>query len=395
MTTTLRLGAICLFGLEAVTAREIRQLGFGNVKLETGQVSFDSDWEGLARANLALRTAERVVILMGRFPAKSFTALFDGVNHIPWETLLPRDAAFPVKGYALKSQLFSVPDCQAIVKKAVAERLKAAYGCDWCSESGPTYQIRLALLKDDAMLCVDTSGTGLHKRGYRLQAAGAPIKETLAAGMVLLSRYQGREQLVDPFCGSGTIVIEAALIAAGRWPGLERTFAAERWPQLAPALWRDLRRQARQQEKSPSVQPLLGSDIDCSALELARENAARAGVRELVRFHEQDIAASNAPAYSLVVTNPPYGQRLLDNTRARQLIRQLGELAQKTRGPVYAVSPEKDFEHCYGRPADKKRKLYNGMIRCDLYMYYDKRSGVMRQIIRDPAQSNAYIPEKT
>jgi putative N6-adenine-specific DNA methylase len=385
METRLRLAAVCLFGLEAVAAREIRALGFENISVTTGQVQFDSTFAGIATANLALRTAERVLIKLGEFPARSFSELFDGVKNIAWETVIPENGAFPVKGYALKSQLHSVPDCQAIVKKAAAERLKTAYRPGWRPETGPRYQIRFALLKDVAALYIDTTGASLHKRGYRPQPAGAPIRETLAAGIVLLSRYQGREHFCDPFCGSGTIAIEAALIAQGRWPGLSRGFACEDWPQIPAAVWACQREKARRQEKMPAVRPLSGYDIDGRALAAAHKNAERAGVSDLIRLQKADISALELSGHGVIVTNPPYGERALDPGRARQLAARLGILARRAHWAVCAISPDKDFEKHFGLAADKKRKLYNGMIRCDLYMYYDKKSGVIRHIVREDA----------
>ena len=382
MQSNFTLCAISLFGLEAITAEELRKLGFENVRTETGRVLFSSDFAGIARANLALRTAERVLVHLGEFPARSFTELFDGVTALPWENWITREAIFPVKGYALKSTLFSVPDCQAIIKKAIVERLKKHYHLSWLPESGPKYQIQFSILKDTAALYIDTSGAGLHKRGYRPQSVEAPLKETLAAAMVHLSRYQGREYLCDPCCGSGTILIEAAMIASGRWPGISRRFASEAWPQLDQATWTQLRGQAKKQEKPPLALPICGYDIDPEAVKLSQENASRAGVGRHIKVETGDVAKLKIAHHDVIITNPPYGERMLDLEQARRLIECLGSLMKNYHNPLYVISPEEKFETYFGQKADKKRKLYNGMIRCNLYMYYEKKSGIIREIIR-------------
>ena len=361
----------CLFGLEGLAADEMRRMDLQDVRAEDGRVFFSGDLAGCAKANLNLRCGERVLLELGSFPARSFDALFEGVRTLPWEDWLPRDAAFPVTGYSLDSALFSVPDCQKIIKKAVVERLKTRYRIAQFSETGAEYKIRFSIRKDLASLCLDTSGTALHKRGYRPAHTEAPLRETLAAAMVRLSRYRGRDDFCDPFCGSGTVAIEAALAALNRAPGLNRRFAAESWACFDPALWAQAREATRAAEYHGAYR-IFASDIDPRAVRLAKENAERARVADQIDFSVADAAAfSRETARGVIVTNPPYGERLMDLRQAEKLYRDFGAaLSGKENWSVYLLSSDPEFERCFGRPADKKRKLYNGMIKCDLYMYY-------------------------
>ena len=367
---TFTMSVPCLFGLEGLAADELRYLGCHNVAAETGRVLFTGSEADLARANLQLRTGERVQILLGEFTAASFDALFEGTRALPWEQFLGRDAAFPVKGHTLDSKLHSVPDCQRIIKKAVAVRLSGKYGLSRLPETGPLCQIRFTILKDRASLYLDTSGPALHKRGYRPNANLAPLRETLAAAMVKLARYKGRELLIDPFCGSGTIAIEAALAAKNRAPGLGRHFAAERWPVFSPASWRRAREDARAQEYHGAYE-ILASDIDPACVEVAQENARRAGVADCIRFSIADALQLAAPVRpAILTTNPPYGERLLDAQAAERLYRAMGKAWRgfsACRQYILCASPE--FEAQYGRRADRRRKVYNGMIPCQIYMY--------------------------
>ena len=360
----------CLFGLEGPVSEELKRLGLGPVQAENGRVSFRGGPEAVAAANLGLRMGERVLIELGRFDARSFDALFEGTKALPWEDLIPADGAFPVKGHSLNSQLASVPDCQRIIKKAVSDRLGGTYGLTWLPETGALYQIRFTILKDQVSLCLDTSGEGLHKRGYRPAHNLAPLRETLAAGMVSLSRYRGRDEFCDPFCGSGTIPIEAALIAKNRAPGLNRRFAAMAWQGFGPKLWEEAREAAGAREYKGDYR-ILGTDIDPKAIAIARENARRAGVDDVVRFEVADAAdfARQTPR-GVLVTNPPYGKRLMEQQEAEELYRRFGAAyGQSENWQLYLLSAHTEFERCFGRPADKKRKLYNGMIKCDLFMY--------------------------
>ena len=360
----------CLLGLEGPIAGELRHLKMKNVAAENGRVYFSGDALDTARANVNLRIGERVLIELGRFDAPTFDALFEGTKALPWESVLPKNAAFPVKGHSLNSALFSVSDCQKIIKKAIAERLKSVYGLAWFPEDGPLYQVQFAIMKDRASLCIDTSGEGLHKRGYRPAHNAAPLKETMAAALVTLSGYRGREDFCDPFCGSGTIPIEAALIARNRAPGLSRDFPAMRWPGFGQELWAQAREEAIAGEFHGDYR-IIGADIDPKALAIARENARRAGVDDVVRFEIADARAfDRRTEKGIIVTNPPYGERIMEKREAEALYAAFGEAYRASENwKLCLLSAHTEFERCFGKPADKKRKLYNGMIKCDLFMY--------------------------
>ncbi len=363
----------CLFGLEGLVADELRRMDLPEVRAEDGRVFFSGTLADCVKANISLRCGERVLLQLGSFPAPTFDALFEGVRAIPWGSLLPKDASFPVTGYCLNSALFSVPDCQRIVKKAVVESMKTRWKLEQFPETGAEYKIRFSIRKDLADLFLDTSGTPLHKRGYRPAHTEAALRETLAAAMVKLARYRGKGDFCDPFCGSGTIAIEAALAALNRAPGLYRSFAAENWAFFDPALWRQARADALVAEYTGDYH-ITASDIDPRAIQIAQENAVRAGVEHIIDFRVSDAAAfSQKTERGVIVTNPPYGERLLDVQQAEELYRRFGAALSRPGNEgwsLYLLSSDADFEHCYGKPADKKRKLYNGMIKCDLYMYY-------------------------
>jgi putative N6-adenine-specific DNA methylase len=369
--------ATCLFGIESLVADELRYMDFENVRTETGRVLFDGNEWDLVRANLLLRTAERIYILMGEFPARTFDELFEGVKALPWEAYIDKNGQFPVKGSTLDSALHSIPDCQSIVKKAAAVRLSDKYGFNRMPETGAVYQIRFFIMKDNAILYIDSSGASLHKRGYRPEAVAAPLRETLAAAMVKISRFKGRDVFLDPFCGSGTIAIEAALAAVNRAPGLNRSFAAESWATIDKSLWDEERASAIEAEYRGEYR-ILASDIDPAAVKLAKENAARAGVDKFIEFSVADALKMNpddmlVPPFKkgLMITNPPYGVRLMDAQSSEVIYRELG---RKWRGredwSVYVLSSSMDFEKNFGKTAKKRRKLYNGMLQCQLYMYF-------------------------
>ena len=361
----------CLFGLEGLVGNELRRLEMRDVQVENGRVRCQGTLADIPRLNLNLRCGERVLIRMGAFPARSFEALFQGTAALPWEEYIARDGQFPVKGHALDSQLHSVPDCQKIIKKAAARRLGEAYGLNQLPETGAKYQIQFSLMKDQCELYLDTTGPGLHKRGYRAVGVAAPLRETLAAALVLLSRYRGKDPFRDPFCGSGTIVIEAALIAKNRAPGLDRSFDAQKWPRVSSRFWVDAAGETMDQEFDGSYD-LWGGDIDPRAVAIARENAGKAGVEDLVRFDVADAAALRCQGeYGQVVTNPPYGERLLEKAEAEALYRAFGEAYRRIppKWRVLVLSSHPEFERFFGRKADKKRKLYNGMIQCGLYQF--------------------------
>ena len=361
----------CLFGLEGIVGNELRHLGMQQVSPENGRVHFVGGMEDLVRANLWVRCGERVLIRLGKFHADTFDALFEGTKALPWELWIPKDGAFPVKGHSLQSKLFSVPDCQKIIKKAIVERLKSVYGVGWFEETGDKYGVQFSLMKDEAVLYLDTSGAGLHKRGYRANANDAPLRETLAAAMVILSRYRGREYFCDPFCGSGTILIEAAMIAQNRAPGLYRNFAAESWDCVPGNLWQEARNEAKEKIFRRDF-ALWGGDLDERALNTARSNARKAGVAQYIRFETSDARAFAADREEgIVMCNPPYGERMMDVKSAEALYRDFGVAMQKNPGfQLFLISSHPEFERFYGKRATKRRKLYNGMIKCEFYQYY-------------------------
>ena len=367
----LELAVPTLFGLEGLCADELRRLGLPNVRAENGRVLCAAAPADIPRVNLNLRTGERALILLGSFPAGDFDALFEGVRALPWEDFLPRDSAFPVKGHCLNSALHAVPACQSIVKKAVAARLGARYGLEQLPETGPLYQIQFAIMKDTASLYLDTTGAGLHKRGYRAVGVVAPLRETLAAAMVMLSRYRGRDPFCDPFCGSGTIAIEAALIAKNRAPGLDRSFSAQKWGFVPASGWMEAADEAMDKEFDGDYD-IWGGDIDPKAVAIARSNAEKAGVEDLVRFEVADaLTFHREEPYGKLVTNPPYGERIMEKREAEELYRGFGRTfrAMPEGWTLSLLSSHTEFERTFGRNADRKRKLYNGMLKCDLFLY--------------------------
>ena len=365
----------CLFGLEGLVGDELRRLNQENVRVETGRVLFDGGVEALAVTNLRLRMGERVLLRLGAFPARSFEELFQGVRALPLEDFLPKDAKFPVKGHCLNSQLHSVPDCQAIIKKAAVDRMGRHYGLNWLPETGALYQLQFSIMKDTCEVFLDTSGAGLHKRGYRAVGNDAPLRETLAAAMVTISRYRGRDFFWDPFCGSGTIVIEAALIALNRAPGLNRSFSAQNWGFVPKSAW-DQAREAAKDAEFRGEYRILGSDNDPNSLAIAVSNARKAGVDRLIRFEEADATKRDLPAEKgVIVCNPPYGERMMEQRSAQRLYHALGKHLRFADGwQKFIISSEPEFEHYFGKQADKKRKLYNGMILCNLFQYTGGRN---------------------
>ena len=364
--------APCLFGIEGILGDELKRMDAQDVRVQNGRVLFSGGPELLARANIGSRYAERIQLHMGSFRAVSFDELFEGVRAFPWENWIGKKDAFPVKGWSLNSALHSVPDCQSIIKKAIVERLKGVYGLSWFEESGAVVQVQFTLLKDEATLLLDTSGPGLHKRGYRQNAGGAPIKETLAAAMVDLTRARLAERVVDPCCGSGTLLIEAALAAKRIATGIRRRFAAMQWGAVPSGIWEEERSRAREQIRRDAPFEALGGDTDPEAVRLTLENAEKAGVGKSVTAAVRDLCAFVPEGESgVVLCNPPYGERLLDVRAAEELYRVMGRVFQPKKGWTYAViSPHEDFEALFGRKADKRRKLYNGMLKCQLYLYY-------------------------
>ena len=362
----------CLLGLESLIAQELRDMDAIDVAAENGRVLFSGDANLLARANINCRFAERIQILVGSFSAQTFDELFEGTKALPWEAWIGKEDAFPVKGYSINSALFSVSDCQAIIKKAVVERLKSVYHIPWFEETGPVHQIQFSIMKDTVSLLLDTSGAGLHKRGDRLQANYAPLKETLSASLCSLARLRDYHTLYDPMCGSGTILIEGAMMAQNIAPGINRNFSAERWDALPQTAWAQERERARDLVKREVHFQAYGSDIDADALELAKANALRAGVQANIAWKQADLRDfTPVTEKGTLICNPPYGERMLDIQQANELYRIMGKKFDKKRGwSYYIISPSEQFESLFGRRADKRRKLYNGMIKCQLYMYF-------------------------
>lgn len=367
----MRLCCPCHFGLESVLKYEITKIGGTDLKVSDGKISFTGDDNILARANLCLSTAERVLIELTEFRASTFEDLFQGVKAIELERFIGRDDAFPVKGYSLDSALHSVPDCQAIVKKAAVERLKEKYGISWFDETGPTVQIKFSILKDIVTIYLDSSGVGLHKRGYRRNSNAAPIKETLAAGIVDLARVRPDSIVCDPFCGSGTLLIEAAMKALKIPVGINRRFAAEKWGCIDSKTWQEERARAIDGVDRSAGFQAIGFDIDDAAVALTLDNAHKAGIKSRLKIEQADISSFRQPEDSIVICNPPYGERLLELREAESIYRQMGKVLGKGGSrQSYIISPHEQFEHFFGADARKRRKLYNGMIKCQLFMYF-------------------------
>jgi len=361
----------CHFGLESVLSGEMKRLGFENVQSENGKVSFFGNFNDVARANINLRTAERVLIELACFDAFSFEDLFQGTINVNWEDFIAKDEAFPVKGWALNSKLHSVPDCQSIIKKAVVKRLEKVYGISYFEETGAKHQIQFSILKDKVCLYLDTSGEGLHKRGYRKNSNAAPIKETLAAGILDIARVKHYTQLYDPMCGSGTFLVEAFLRATNTAPGLRRNFAAEKWAGFTAQAWQNARGEAIEKINRSVEFRAFGSDIDENAVKLALENSKKASGGSLVSVSHADVKDFALPEKGVVICNPPYGERLSDIKTAEELYKTMGKvLVPKENVSYYIISPHENFEELFGRKAIKKRKLYNGMIKCNLYQYF-------------------------
>lgn len=371
--------ATSAFGLESVLAVELKKLGYVDLTVENGKVTFTADGNAIARCNIWLRTADRLFIKAGQFPATTFEALFEGTKALPWGDLIPEDAEFPVEGKSIKSKLFSVSDCQAIVKKAVVEKMKMKYKRSWFPEKGLRYKIQISLLNDIATLAIDTSGAGLHKRGYRQKTGDAPLKETLAAAMILLSRWKPDRAFIDPFCGSGTIPIEAAMIGRNIAPGLNRDFASQHWPDLNKHLWINARQEAADLADHNQPLGIFGFDIDQSAIELARYHAAQAGFKNLLSFQRQDVTELKSRyKYGYLIANPPYGERLSEKKSVIQLYKAMRQVfSDLDTWSFYILTSHQDFENILGRKADKKRKLYNGRILVNYYQYFGPKPTVL------------------
>ncbi len=359
-------------GVEGICANELKFNNIEDVKAENGRVLFSGDFNTLAKANIISRYSERIQILLSEFNAYTFDELFEAVKDLPWERFIGKDDAFPVKGSSLDSKLYSISDCQKIIKKSVADRLCSKYGVNWLNESGAVHQIQFLIRKDRVSILLDTTGDGLHKRGYRTESNDAPIKETLAAVMVDLMRVRSNHFVVDAMCGSGTLLIESALKALKIAPGLNRAFSAESWEQIPASVWKEEREKARLDIKRDCGFKAIGYDIDEEALKIAQSNAERAGVADRIKFIKRDIKDFEFDSeFQTTIINPPYGERLLDINKAEEIYRILGTKFIKEKGKSYGIiTPDDDFEKLFGRKADKRRKLYNGTLKCQFYMYF-------------------------
>lgn len=371
----IQLIATATFGLESIVGREVEALGYQDVKVENARVSFSADMEAIPRCNLWLRSADRVLVKVGEFTALTYDELFEGTKALPWDEWLPEDAEFPVEGKSVKSKLFSVPDCQSIVKKAIVEKMKQRYKRQWFEETGPKYTIEVALLKDVVTLTLDTSGAGLHKRGYRKLSGQAPLKETLAAALIQLSYWNSEKVLIDPFCGSGTIPIEAALIGLNIAPGLRREFEAEKWRQIPKRCWDTAREEARDAVKRDVKLKIIGTDIDEEVLSLARYHRKLADLEEHIHLQRLPLAElRNSHKYGCIICNPPYGERIGEMKEVVRLYKEMRRVFDALETwSVYVITAFPEFEKVYGKRADRKRKLYNGRIECQYYQFYGPR----------------------
>ncbi|MBW5468844.1 methyltransferase [Brevibacillus formosus] len=367
--------ATATFGLESVVAEEVKGLGYGPVQVENGKVTFTADISAIPRTNLWLRTADRVRLKIGEFKATTFDELFEKTKALPWADWITEDGTFPVEGKSVKSTLFSVPDCQAIVKKAVVESLKKTYKREWFDEQGPLYKIEVALLKDVATLTIDTSGPGLHKRGYRELIGQAPLKETMAAAMIMLSRWKPDRVFMDPFCGSGTLPIEAALIGQNIAPGMNREFVSETWPVIPKTAWREARAETHDLARYDQKLEIIGTDMDDEILKIARRNATEAGVDDLIHFQRMDVRdVRTKRKYGYLICNPPYGERLGEWKQVAKMYGEMGKtFAAMDTWSFYIITSDEQFEEHFGRTASKKRKLYNGNIKVDYYQFFGPR----------------------
>ncbi|PWW30302.1 putative N6-adenine-specific DNA methylase [Cytobacillus oceanisediminis] len=367
--------ATTAMGLEALAAKEVRDLGY-ECEVENGRITFKGDETAIVRSNLWLRTADRVRIKVGEFKATSFDELFEKTKSLPWENYMPENAEFPVSGKSVKSKLFSVSDCQAIVKKAIVERIRTKYKkTGWLEENGPLFKIEVALHKDVALLTIDASGSGLHKRGYRAGQGEAPLKETLAAALVMLTNWTPDKPFVDPFCGSGTIPIEAALIGQNIAPGFNREFISEAWHWIPEKVWEDARYEAEDLANYDQPLDIAGADIDHRMVKIAEENAFEAGLGELINFKQMQVRDfTTTKEYGVIVGNPPYGERLGEKAAVQRMYAEMGKaFAPLDTWSIYIMTSDEEFETHFGKPATKKRKLFNGFIRTDYYQYWGKR----------------------
>ncbi|AYE52133.1 class I SAM-dependent RNA methyltransferase [Priestia megaterium NCT-2] len=368
--------ATAAMGIEALVAKEVRALGY-ECEVDNGKVIFEGDELAIARCNLWLRTADRIKVQVGQFKARTFDELFEQTKALNWGDYLPVDAQFPVSGKSIKSKLFSVSDCQSIVKKAIVDSMKKHYNktTGWLEETGSTFKIEVALLKDVATLTIDASGAGLHKRGYRVGQGEAPLKETLAAALIMLTPWNADRPFVDVFCGSGTIAIEAALIGQNIAPGFNRDFLSEEWPWMSASIWDKAREEAEDLANYDQVLDIAGHDIDHRMVKVAEQNAFEAGLGDLIQFKQMQVRDFTTPKeYGIIIGNPPYGERLSDRPSVEKMYAEMGEAFSKLdTWSIYMLTSHEQFEQYYGKKATKKRKLFNGFIKTDYYQYWGPR----------------------
>lgn len=371
----LNLIATSTFGIEAIVARELKELGYDNVTVENGRVTFVGNEKSICETNLWLRCADRVYLKIGEFKATSFEELFQQVKALPWENYLPIDAEFPVNAKSVKSKLFSLSDIQAISKKAIVEKMKEIYFKDWFEESGAKYPIMVSILKDKVTVSIDTSGAGLHKRGYREAQGEAPLKETLAAAMIKISRWRPDRTLIDPLCGSGTIPIEAAMIGRNIAPGLNRGFISEDWDFISEDIWKETKKEAYKAIEYDKGLDIYGYDIDGRVAKIAMENSIEAGVDDCIHFQKRPVSElSTKKKYGYIICNPPYGERLSEKDEVEKLYKEMGKVFSKfDTWSYYVLTSHEGFQEAFGKKANKNRKLYNGRIKCYYYQYFGPR----------------------
>ncbi|WP_105615017.1 THUMP domain-containing class I SAM-dependent RNA methyltransferase [Vallitalea okinawensis] len=367
--------ATSTFGLEAIVKKEVKDLGFEIKQVEDGKITFLATKKDIPKANLWLRAADRVLIKLAEFKAVTFEELFQGVKAIPWEEWISEDGNFIVNGKSVKSKLYSIRDCQSITEKALVERLKKHYETDWFSKKGPDFQVQVSILKDVVTITLDTSGPGLHKRGYRTQAVAAPLKETLAAALIDISYWNPSRVLLDPFCGSGTLAIEAAMMARNIAPGLTRSFDSEKWPTLNKEYWQEARKEAYAAIDLSKDLKIYASDIDESAIEIAKENAIEAGVDDCIHFDAKGVSEIKVEDnYGVLITNPPYGIRIGEKKELIKIYKDMRRIFRNRKTwSLYVITSDERFEGTFGKKCNKKRKLYNGRLKVEYYQYFGER----------------------
>lgn len=371
----IKLIAATTFGLEATVKRELINMGYEKLSVNDGAIELEAELKDIPRLNINLRSSDRVLLVMGKFKALSFDELFEGTKALPWGDIIPEDGHFIITGKSVKSSLYSVPDCQSIVEKAIVDKLKQKYNVSWFQKSGAIYKVQVSILRDIVTLTIDTTGPALNKRGYRDTAVAAPLKETIAHALIDLSYYRPDRVLLDPCCGSGTIPIEAALKAKNIAPGISRKFVSEEWDIIDKSDWKNARSKAFSDIKVDLTPTIYASDIDKNAIEIAKHNAVNAGVDDCIIFENKPLTQVKLPCdYGVCICNPPYAERMGELDEVEQLYRDMGRLFRnEATWSVYVITSHEGFEKLYGKKADKKRKLFNGNVKVDYYQYFGLR----------------------